>query len=72
MPIYLFQHPHYRSAATQFIDELKRSRPDLEAQQRQGRDLLWDQRIDRDLQAGFRAGRVAQKPYVYQDAPGQD
>jgi hypothetical protein len=65
----LFQRPHYRSDAMQFIDELKRTHPDLDEQQRQGRALLWDKNVDRDLQAGFRAARVAQKPYVYQTAP---
>jgi len=68
----LFQRPHYRSNATQFIDELKHARPELEAQQRQGRALLWDKPIDRDLQAEFRAGRVAQQSYVYQAAPAED
>jgi hypothetical protein len=64
-----FRRPHYTSDATQFIDELKQARPELEQQQRQGRALLWDKQIDRDLQAEFNAGRVKQKPYVYQTAP---
>ncbi|MFT4196056.1 DUF3460 family protein [Ottowia sp.] len=68
----IFRRPHYRSEVTQFIDELKHTRPELDAQQRQGRNLLWDKQIDRDLQAEFRAGRVPQKPYVYQTAPTQD
>ncbi len=62
----IFRRPDYRSDATQFIDALKGQRPELEAQQRQGRALLWDKQIDREAQAQFRAGRVAQKPYVYQ------
>jgi hypothetical protein len=49
-----------------FIDQLKAQRPELEAEQRQGRGLLWDKPIDRDIQAEFKQGRVAQKPYVYQ------
>jgi hypothetical protein len=61
----IFQRPHYVSDATQFIGQLKQSRPDIDAQQQQGRELLWDKTIDRDLQAEFQAGRVAQKPYVY-------
>lgn len=67
-----FRRPHYTSDATAFIDQLKRARPELDAQQREGRALLWDKQIDRDLQADFRAGRVAQKPYVYQTSPSQD
>ena len=34
--------------------------------QRQGRALLWDKQVDREVQAEFKAARVAQKPYVYQ------
>ena len=68
----IFQRPHYRSEVTQFLDDLKQSRPELDLQQRQGRVLLWDKQIDRELQAEFKAGRVKQAPYVYQTAPTQD
>ena len=61
-----FRRPDYSSDTTQFIDQLKAERPELEAEQRQGRGLLWDKPIDRDIQAEFKQGRVAQKPYVYQ------
>ncbi len=65
----IFQRPHYQSEVTRFIDDLKQARPELDQQQRQGRALLWDKRIDRDLQAEFGAARVPQKPYVYQTTP---
>ena len=68
----IFQRPHYRSEVTQFLDDLKQSRPELDLQQRQGRALLWDKQIDRELQAEFKAGRGKQAPYVYQTAPTQD
>ena len=68
----IFQRPHYRSEVTQFLDDLKQSRPELDLQQRQGRALLWDKQIDRELQAEFKAGRVKQAPSVYQTAPTQD
>ena len=68
----IFQRPHYRSEVTQFLDDLKQSRPELDLQQRQGRALLWDKQIDRELQAEFKAGRVKQAPYVCQTAPTQD
>lgn len=32
----------YKSEITQFLEELKTQKPELEAQQRQGRALLWD------------------------------
>ena len=68
----IFQRPHYRSEVTQFLDDLKQSRPELDLQQRQGRALLWDKQIDRELQAEFKAGRVKQARYVYQTAQKQD
>ncbi len=61
----IFRRPDYRSDVTCFIADLKASRPDLEAQQRTGRALLWDKHVDRELRQEFEAGRVAQKPYVY-------
>ena len=62
----IFRRPDYKSEATQFIDQLKTVKPELEAQQLQGRALLWDKKIDRTAVAEYRAARVAQKPYVYQ------
>lgn len=66
----LFRRPDYKSDATRFIDQLKSQRPQLEARQREGRSLLWEKNIDRSLAQELRAGQVAQKPYVYQTAPG--
>jgi hypothetical protein len=64
----LFARPEYTSEAQAFILQLKSQKPTLEAEQRQGRALLWDKSIDRDSQADFQAARVAQKPYVYFNA----
>jgi len=61
-----FRRPDYHSDATQFIDQLKASKPSLEAEQRKGRALLWDKVVDRLAWRGFRKAEVAQKPYVYQ------
>jgi hypothetical protein len=61
----LFWKP-YKSDTTVFIEELKAKRPTLEAEQRQGRALLWDKQIDRPAQAEQLSARVAQQPYVYQ------
>lgn len=63
---HFFRRPDYASEATQFIDQLKASRPELDAQQRAGRALLWDKQVDRHAQREAEAARVAQKPYVYQ------
>lgn len=62
----IFRRPDYQSDATQFLEQLKASRPELPAQQRQGRALLWDKTVDRQAWAGYAAARVAQQPYVYQ------
>jgi hypothetical protein len=61
----LFWKP-YTSDITNFIDELKAKKPTLEEEQRAGRALLWDKRLDRDLQAEWSEARVPQQPYVYQ------
>ena len=65
----IFRRPHYTSEVTQFISQLKQEKPGLDLAKRQGRALLWDRQIDRDLQAEFRAARVPQQPFVYQTDP---
>ncbi|MNS90274.1 hypothetical protein D3C72_1243240 [compost metagenome] len=56
----------YESEITQFLKQLKQERPTLEAEQRDGRALLWDKSpIDLEERARAEASRVAQKPYVY-------
>jgi len=62
----IFRRPDYQSDATQFINQLKSSRPELEQQQQAGRALLWDKNVDRKIWGEYREGQVAQKPYVYQ------
>lgn len=61
----IFRRPDYESNATQFINQLKGSKPALDAQQRQGRALLWDKDVNSEVWQDYNAGRVAQKPYVY-------
>ena len=67
----LFWKP-YKSEITQFIDELKAKKPTLEAEQFNGRGLLWDKPIDHDAESEYKAARVAQQPYVYQTGPKLD
>ena len=62
----IFRRPDYQSDATQFINQLKASRPELDQQQLAGRALLWDKEVDRKIWSEYREGEVAQKPYVYQ------
>jgi hypothetical protein len=62
----IFRRPDYQSEVTQFIEQLKNSKPDLEAKQRQGRELLWDKHVDRAAWQEYREAEVPQQPYVYQ------
>ncbi|MGY8523713.1 DUF3460 family protein [Paracidovorax citrulli] len=56
----------YESDITQFLKSLKQERPSIEAEQRQGRAILWDKApIDLEERQRAEASRVAQKPYVY-------
>ena len=56
----------YESDVTQFLKALKDERPSLEAEQREGRSLLWDKSpINLDERERATVSRIAQKPYVY-------
>ncbi len=61
----LFWKP-YKSDVTRFIDELRALKPTLEAEQRAGRALLWDQSLDRKAEADWQDAKVPQPAYVYQ------
>ena len=61
----LFWKP-YTSDVTAFLDKLKAERPTLEDEQRAGRALLWEKRIDREAQTEYKESRIPQQPYVYQ------
>ena len=61
----LFWKP-YKSEVSSLIDELKANKPTLEAEQRAGRALLWDRKLDRAAQADWQDAQVPQQPYVYQ------
>jgi hypothetical protein len=61
----LFWKP-YKSDVTAFIEELKAAKPTLEDEQRSGRAIWWERRIDRNAEARHAESRVPQPPYVYQ------
>ncbi|MDA8444859.1 DUF3460 family protein [Paracidovorax valerianellae] len=61
-----FRRPDYQSDTTQFINQLKTEKPELDAQQQAGRALLWDKRVDRNIWGEYDEASVPQKPYVYQ------
>jgi hypothetical protein len=56
----------YESEMTQFLKQLKQTRPQLEKHQLEGRALLWDKALDEDWMRAQQESQVAQKPYVYQ------
>ncbi len=67
-----FARPHYTSDATNFLNQLKADRPELEQLQRRGRALLWDKQIDREFKAQADAAEVPQNAYVYQTKTDQN
>jgi hypothetical protein len=67
----IFRRPDYNSDVTQFIEQLKTEKPDLEAQQRAGRAIWWDKHLDREALHDWKQAKVPQKPYVYGDDPRQ-
>lgn len=56
----------YQSDITQFLNQLKQQKPQLEEQQRKGRALLWDkQPLDLDERERQQASRVKPTSYAY-------
>ena len=50
-----FRRPDYRSDATNFINELKKQKPELPSQQLAGRSLLWDKDVNHEVWEDLRA-----------------
>jgi len=65
----IFRRPDYKSEITLLIEDMKARKPDLEAQQRAGRHLLWDKHVNREAWDEFRQAQIRQKAYVYQNDP---
>lgn len=55
----------YRSEITNFIEQLKRERPQLERRQQEGRAILWDKPQDLETMRRHRESRVPPQSYVY-------
>ena len=62
-----FKPQSYESEFTKFMRELKKQRPDLEAEQRKSRAIWWDHEQDLDTQKRALESSVRQQPYVYQN-----
>ncbi len=65
----IFARPHYMSDATQFLNQLKKEHPELDAQQRAGRALLWDKAVDHTQWKEFDEAKTPRKAYFYQTDP---
>lgn len=64
---FLKQHSLYESDHSLFIKKLKEQNPQIEEDQRRGRDMLWDKApLTLDEQKRRAESRVKQQPYVYQ------
>jgi hypothetical protein len=56
----------YQSEITQFLNELKSEKPELEADQQAGRALLWDKEpLSIEDQRRAKASKLKQRAYVY-------
>ena len=62
----------YESEITQFLRELKKERPQLEAEQQRGRAIWWDRPQSLELQKRHRDSRVPQRAYVFYQNPGEE
>ncbi len=67
-----FPWKYYESDITVFMRKLMQEKPQLREEQKKGRSLWWDKKLDLDLQRRKAQSRVAQEPYVYQPKPRFD
>ncbi len=56
----------YESDVTKLVRTLLEERPDIVADQRIGRALFWDKKLDLEALRRWRVSRIRQKAYVYQ------
>ncbi len=55
----------YESELTGFLRTLKQEKPQIEARQREGREMWWDRYPDADEQRRYQDSNVRQGAYVY-------
>lgn len=56
----------YESDLTRFVRELIEQKPEIVEEQRKGRAMWWDKKLDPETQKRFQQSRINQKAYVYQ------
>jgi hypothetical protein len=57
----------YESDLTRMIRELLREKPQIVEEQKKGRAMWWDKKLDLDAQKREEESRVKQQAYVYQN-----
>jgi hypothetical protein len=57
----------YESDITRMIRDLLRDKPHIVQEQKKGRALWWDKKLDLEDQRRTRESSVNQQPYVYQN-----
>jgi hypothetical protein len=57
---------NYVSETTQFLRGLLAEKPQIVEEQKKGRSMWWDRKLDLEEQRRFSEAKVKQKAYVYQ------
>jgi hypothetical protein len=57
---------YYESDTTRFLKDLLEQKPHIKEEQRKGRALWWDRKLDLDLVRRTQESRVPQEGYYYQ------
>jgi len=57
---------NYVSETTQFLRGLLAEKPQIVEEQKKGRSMWWDRKLDLEEQRRFTEAKVKQKAYVYQ------
>ncbi len=60
---------YYESDVTKLVRELLQENPQIVEEQRKGRSLWWDKKLDLDALKRAEESEVKQQPYVYQTNP---
>ncbi|OGA87612.1 MAG: DUF3460 domain-containing protein [Betaproteobacteria bacterium RIFCSPLOWO2_12_FULL_66_14] len=58
---------YYESDITKMLRDLLQNKPHIAEEQRKGRGLWWDKKLDLDMMRRFQESRVARSPYAYQN-----
>ncbi len=59
----------YESDTTRFLRDLLQEKPHIAEEQRKGRGLWWDKKLDLDMLRRSRESGVPVSPYAYQNLP---